>query len=70
MELSMEELTLINEVLLKAKSQSETNGFVFEKQILDNCYPTSNENADSMILVLYEQLFCKIKNAINEMKIA
>ena len=66
MDLSIEELKLINEVLIKAKAQSETGCFEFEKQILDSCKIASNENIYSNVQGFYDRLLNKIENAMKE----
>ena len=68
MEFSNEELLLINEALIKAKNQSETDGFATEKQILDSHRGAPNENLSSNIQRMYDQLLRKFEDAIKEMK--
>ena len=61
---SKEELILINEALKKAKANSETVGYEFEKKILDRNKFSSNENVNSMIQELYNRLLDKIESHI------
>jgi hypothetical protein len=67
-EFSKDDLMIINEALLKAKRQSETDGFETEKLILDSHRAASNESYISCIQLMYDQLLRKIEDAIKEMK--
>ncbi|MCL2214528.1 MAG: hypothetical protein FWC06_04880 [Treponema sp.] len=67
-ELSKVELMIIIEALLKAKRQSETDGFETEKRILDSLSIATNESCSTNIQLLYDRLHQKMEEAIKEMK--
>jgi len=66
MKLSKEELILINEALIKAKAQTETEDFAREKIILSSCQISTNENVAKLIQELYSQLLFKIDEAMKD----
>jgi hypothetical protein len=56
---------MIKEVLLKAKSQSETKGFEMEQQIIDSFRTAPDEKLGALVQDWYNQLLDKIQDAID-----
>jgi hypothetical protein len=61
---SNDELRVIKEALLKARAQSETEGFETEKRVIDYIPITPDGNADAVIQDMYSRLLEKIQQAM------
>jgi hypothetical protein len=62
---SGDELRVIKEALLKARAQSETEGFETEKCVIDSFRVAPNENVSAAIQDMYDRLLRKIQSAID-----
>ena len=68
MELSKEEINKIAEALIKASYQTESVWLEIEKTILDSHQLSANENTNSSVREMWNQLYRKVEDAMKKMK--